>query len=301
MIYTVTFNPALDYVVRLPALELGRVNRTESEEVQLGGKGVNVSCVLRQLGQESVALGFVAGFTGKAIEDGLAQRGVRTEFIRLPGGLSRINVKIKAAAETEINGLGPAMDGAALEALCKKLDGLRQGDVLVLAGSIPRSLPGDTYEKILARLEKKQVLCVVDATRELLVNVLKYRPFLIKPNDHELGEIFGRTLSGDGEVRQCAEELQRRGARNVLVSMAGRGALLLDELGGVHRVDAHRGSVKNSVGAGDSMVAVFLAGYLTTRDYAYALRLGSACGSATAFSDGLATRAEIEALMGEDV
>ena len=213
MIYTVTFNPALDYVVRLPALELGRVNRTESEEVQLGGKGVNVSCVLRQLGQESVALGFVAGFTGKAIEDGLAQRGVRTEFIRLPGGLSRINVKIKAAAETEINGLGPAMDGAALEALCKKLDGLRQGDVLVLAGSIPRSLPGDTYEKILARLEKKQVLCVVDATRELLVNVLKYRPFLIKPNDHELGEIFGRTLSGDGEVRQCAEELQRRGAR----------------------------------------------------------------------------------------
>lgn len=299
MIYTVTFNPALDYVVRLPQVQLGRVNRTESEEVQLGGKGVNVACVLRELGQESVALGFVAGFTGSAIEEGLARRGVRTDFIRLPQGLSRINVKIKGAEETEINGLGPNMGGAALEALRQKLDALKKGDVLVLAGSIPQSLPSDTYENLLARAAPKGVLCAVDATRELLVNVLKYRPFLIKPNDHELGEIFGRTLSTDEEVQACAAQLQQRGARNVLVSMAGRGALLLDEAGRTHRVPAHRGRVKNSVGAGDSMVAGFLAGYLTTGDYAYALRLGSACGSATAFSDALATRAEIDALLAQ--
>lgn len=300
MIYTVTFNPALDYVVRLPELCLGQVNRTEREEVQLGGKGVNVSCVLRELGRQNVALGFVAGFTGRAIEEGLAARGVATDFIRLPGGLTRINVKIKADQETEINGLGPAIDGPALEALYQKLDALGEGDVLVLAGSIPQSLPSDIYENILARVAPKGVLCAVDATRDLLVNVLKYRPFLIKPNDHELGEIFGRELTDDAQVRECAANLQQQGARNVLVSMAGRGALLLDELGGVHRMPAHRGAVKNSVGAGDSMVAGFLAGYLETKDYAYALRLGSACGSATAFSEGLATRAEIDALMGRN-
>lgn len=297
MIYTVTFNPALDYVVRLPAFEPGAVNRTESEDIQLGGKGINVSCVLGQLGFKSVALGFVAGFTGEAVEAGLARRGVNADFIRLPEGLTRINVKIKASVETEINGQGPAIPAGALEELFRKLERLAAGDVLVLAGSIPASLPSDIYQRILARLAPKGVLCAVDATGELLVKVLPYRPFLIKPNNHELGEIFGRTLSTDEEIVECARLLQQKGARNVLVSMAGDGALLLDEGGNVHRLEAFKGKVKNSVGAGDSMVAGFVAGWLKKGDYAWALRLGSACGSATAFSDTLATRTEIESLL----
>ncbi len=297
MIYTVTFNPALDYVVRLDQLDLGGVNRASSEDVQLGGKGINVSWVLRELGHDNVALGFVAGFTGRAIEEGLARKGVKTDFIHLPAGLTRINVKLKAGQETEINGKGPDISAQALDQLYQKLDALTEGDVLVLAGSIPASLPSDVYQSILARLAGRGVLCVVDATKDLLVNVLQYRPFLIKPNDHELGEIFGRTLCGDEEIRECAEKLQQMGARNVLVSMAGDGALLLDEQGGCHRLAAHTGQVKNSVGAGDSMVAGFVAGYLETGDYQYALRLGSAAGSATAFSDVLATRPEILALL----
>ena len=297
MIYTVTFNPALDYVVRMDELARGQVNRTVSEDVQLGGKGINVSWVLRELGHENVALGFVAGFTGKAIEDGLAAKGVATDFIHLPAGLTRINVKLKAGEETEINGKGPDISAEALEALYHKLDALGEGDVLVLAGSIPASMPSDVYESILARLEGKKVLCAVDATRDLLVNVLKYRPFVIKPNNHELGEIFGRTLTTDEEIRECAAKLQEQGARNVLVSMAGDGAMLLDENGVCHRLAAHKGKVKNSVGAGDSMVAGFLAGYLDSGDYEQALRVGSAAGSATAFSDVLATRPEIEALL----
>ena len=299
MIYTVTFNPALDYVVRMDALALGQVNRTVSEDVQLGGKGINVSWVLRELGHENVALGFVAGFTGKAIEDGLAAKGVATDFIHLPAGLTRINVKLKAGEETEINGKGPDISAEALEELFHKLDALGEGDVLVLAGSIPASMPSDVYESILARLEGKNVLCAVDATRDLLVNVLKYKPFLIKPNNHELGEIFDRVLTTDEEIRECAEKLQQQGARNVLVSMAGDGAMLLDENGGCHRLAAYKGKVKNSVGAGDSMVAGFLAGYLDSGDYAHALRVGSAAGSATAFSDVLATRSEIEALLNQ--
>ena len=297
MIYTVTFNPALDYVVRLSDLVPGDVNRTDSEDIQLGGKGINVSCVLGQLGFESVALGFVAGFTGEAVEAGLARRGVKSDFIRLPEGLTRINVKIKAGAETEINGRGPAISAEALEELFRKLDALAAGDVLVLAGSIPSSLPSDVYQRILEKLAPKGVLCAVDATGELLVKVLPYKPFLIKPNNHELGEIFGRTLHTDAEIVECARLLQQKGARNVLVSMAGDGALLLDETGGVHRLEAFRGKVKNSVGAGDSMVAGFVAGWLEKGDYDWALRLGSACGSATAFSDTLATRAEIDALL----
>ena len=297
MIYTVTFNPALDYVVRLNQLVLDKVNRTQSEEVQLGGKGINVSGVLRELGQDNVALGFVAGFTGKAIEEGLQQKGIATDFIHLPAGLTRINVKIKAEQETEINGKGPEISPQALQQLYDKLDQLQPGDVLVLAGSIPASLPNDVYENILAHMQGKQVLCAVDATQDLLVNVLKYQPFVIKPNNHELGEIFGKQLNSDEEILECAKKLQQQGAKNVLVSMAGDGAMLLDEYGVCHRVAAYKGTVKNSVGAGDSMVAGFLAGYLQTGDYGYALRLGSAAGSATAFSDTLATHSEIMELM----
>lgn len=297
MIYTVTFNPAIDYVVRMDALEPGAVNRTAEELIQFGGKGINVSSVLRNLGVENVALGFLAGFTGHAIEQGLSRSGVRTDFIHLDRGFSRINVKIKAGTETEINGRGPEIGPEALEQLFRRLEQLGEGDVLVLAGSIPASLPGDIYQQILERLDGRGVEAVVDAERELLCSVLQYRPFLIKPNSLELGEIFGRELRTDGEIRACAAELQQQGARNVLVSMAGDGAILLDETGAFHKIAAPRGTVRNSVGAGDSMVAGFLTGWFRTGDYAAALRMGAAAGSATAFSDGLATRQQVEALL----
>ena len=297
MVYTVTFNPALDYVVRMGDFQAGETNRTESDEIQWGGKGINVSTVLRNLGVDNVALGFLAGFTGEALDKGLQKAGIVTDFIWLEEGLTRINVKIKAGKETEINGVGPAIPAAALEELFAKLDRLQSGDVLVLAGSIPASLPDDVYQRILARLEGKDILTVVDATRDLLCAVLPYRPFLIKPNNSELGEIFGKVLTTDKEIEDCARQLQAKGARNVLVSMAGAGSLLLDETGKVHRLGVPKGKVQNSVGAGDSMVAGFLAGWQEQRDYAAAHRLGAATGSATAFSDGLATREQVMALL----
>ena len=300
MIYTVTFNPAIDYVVRLDApLEVGEVNRARGEDCVLGGKGVNVSGVLAELGCKSVALGFVAGETGAWLERGLAKQGIATDFIHLPEGMTRINVKIKAGQETELNGAGPNIPESAMQQLEAKLDALQEGDILILAGSIPASLAQDTYERLLARLQGKGVRAVVDATRDLLVNVLKYRPFLVKPNNHELGEIVGRRLTTDAEIVAAAAVLQSKGARNVLVSMAGDGALLLDEKGCTHRIGCPKGQVINSVGAGDSMVAGFVAGYLQSGDYNAALRLGTACGSATAFSLGLAKKADIEKLLRE--
>ena len=298
MIYTVTFNPAIDYVVRLDApLEVGEVNRARGEDCVLGGKGVNVSGVLAELGCKSVALGFVAGETGAWLERGLAKQGITTDFIHLPEGMTRINVKIKAGQETELNGAGPNIPESAMQQLEAKLDALQEGDILILAGSIPASLAQDTYERLLARLQGKGVRAVVDATRDLLMNVLKYRPFLVKPNNHELGEIVGRRLTTDAEIVAAATVLQSKGARNVLVSMAGDGALLLDEKGCTHRIGCPKGQVVNSVGAGDSMVAGFVAGYLQSGDYNTALRLGTACGSATAFSLGLARKADIDALL----
>ena len=300
MIYTVTFNPAIDYVVRLDApLEVGEVNRARGEDCVLGGKGVNVSGVLAELGCKSVALGFVAGETGAWLERGLAKQGIATDFIHLPEGMTRINVKIKAGQETELNGAGPNIPESAMQQLEAKLDALQEGDILILAGSIPASLAQDTYERLLARLQGKGVRAVVDATRDLLVNVLKYRPFLVKPNNHELGEIVGRRLTTDAEIVAAAAVLQSKGARNVLVSMAGDGALLLDEKGCTHRIGCPKGQVINSVGAGDSMVAGFVAGSLQSGDYNAALRLGTACGSATAFSLGLAKKADIDALLKE--
>ena len=298
MIYTVTFNPAIDYVVRLDApLEVGEVNRAGGEDCVLGGKGINVSGVLAQLDCPSVALGFVAGETGAWLERGLAVQGLHTDFVHLEQGMTRINVKIKAGQETELNGAGPDIPESAVRQLEEQLDALNENDILILAGSIPRSLPQDTYERLLARLQGKGVRAVVDATRDLLVNVLQYRPFLIKPNDHELGEIVGRELKTDEEIIAAARTLQEKGARNVLVSMAGDGALLVDENGKVHRIGCPKGKVVNSVGAGDSMVAGFVAGWMQTGSYDMALRLGTACGSATAFSLGLATREKIEELL----
>ena len=298
MIYTVTFNPAIDYVVRLDApLEVGQVNRACGEDCVLGGKGINVSGVLAQLGCPSVALGFVAGETGAWLERGLEKQGLETDFVHLEQGMTRINVKIKAGQETELNGAGPDIPESAMRQLEEQLDALNENDILILAGSIPRSLPQDTYERLLARLQGKGVRAVVDATRDLLVNVLQYRPFLIKPNNHELGEIVGRELKTDEEIIAAARTLQEKGVCNVLVSMAGDGALLVDENGKVHRIGCPKGKVVNSVGAGDSMVAGFVAGWMQTGSYDMALRLGTACGSATAFSLGLATREKIEELL----
>lgn len=299
MIYTVTFNPALDYVVRMDSLIPGEVNRTAQEEIFFGGKGINVSTVLNELGEESVALGFIAGFTGDALAAGVGHLGVQTDFIKLPAGNTRINVKIKAAKETEINAGGPPIPKEAFEALVQKLDRLKEGDVLCLSGSIPKSLEQNTYEVLLEHLSGRGIRFVVDATGDLLLNVLKYHPFLIKPNHHELGEMLGKTLANDREIEDGARELQKRGARNVLVSMAGDGAMLLTETGDSHRIGVVDGTVRNSVGAGDSMVAGFIAGYLQKQDYLYALQLGSACGSATAFSDGLCKKETIYALLAQ--
>ena len=297
MIYTVTFNPALDYVVWMDTLRPGEINRTQNEAIQYGGKGINVSTVLTALGVDNVALGFLAGFTGRALEEGLRSQGIRSDFIWLPEGLTRINVKVKGGKETEINGRGPTVDAAALRALQDKLDRLEAGDILVISGSVPAALSHDVYEQILARLEDWGIQFVVDTTRDLLCSALPYHPFLIKPNNLELGEIFGKTPTTDTEIRHCAAQLQEKGARNVLVSMAGDGSLLLDERGGCYRLGVPKGTVRNSVGAGDSMVAGSLAGWLEKGDYAYAQRLGAAAGSATAFSDGLATREAVMTLL----
>ena len=296
MVYTVTFNPAIDYVIHMGEVRLGATNRSKREEMYFGGKGINVSIVLRELGIDTKALGFTAGFTGEAIEMGLANMGIDTDFVRLEKGNSRINVKIKSEEETELNCQGPHIDDKAIGALFEKLDCLKDGDSLVLAGSIPSSLPSDIYERILERISGKKIRVVVDAIKDLLLNVLKYKPFLIKPNNHELGEMFGIELKTDEEIEKYARKLQEMGAVNVLVSMAGDGAMLIDEFGKAHRCGVCKGTVKNSVGAGDSMVAGFMAGALNG-DYEYALKLGTAAGGATAFSDGLATKDKIYELI----
>lgn len=285
MLYTLTLNPAIDYIVQLSApLTPGGINRSSFEAFQWGGKGINVSGMLKNLGADSIALGFVAGFTGESLEKGLQVDGFTTDFIHAAQGTTRINMKVKADVETEINGSGPVISNDELAQLCTQLDRLIEGDVLVLSGSIPGCLPKDTYEQLLARMDGRGVLTVVDASGELLSRVLKYHPFLIKPNHLELGELFDQELHSDKEIAACARKLQQQGARNVLVSMAAQGALLVDEEGSVHRIGCPKGKVVNSVGAGDSMVAGFIAGWLKTHDYAYALRLGTAAGSATAFS-----------------
>ncbi len=296
MIYTVTFNPAVDYVVHVENMKNGSVNRSSCEEIYFGGKGINVSVVLNELGVPSVALGFVAGFTGQAIRDGIENIGIRTDFINLGSGNSRINIKIKSGQETEINGQGPFIDDKALDEFFRKLDMLKDGDILILAGSIPKSLPDDIYERILSRTADKNIRTVVDATNKLLLNTLKYKPFLIKPNNHELGEMFGVNISETDDIVKYARKLRDMGAENVLVSMAEKGALLVDENNRIHTCGVCRGTVKNSVGAGDSMVAGFVAGSMNG-DYEYALKLGTAAGGATAFSDGLAVKDKIFELL----
>ena len=301
MIYTMTFNPSLDYVIQMKSLKPGEINRTEEEHLYPGGKGVNVSVVLSNLGVGSRVIGFKAGFTGENLERMLEEFGCDTDLIPLQEGFTRINVKINAGEETEINGQGPPIGEKALHALYGKLDLMKEGDILVLAGSIPGSLPPDIYETILERLQGRGIHFVVDATKELLLNVLKYRPFLIKPNNHELGELFGKKLSTEEEIIASAKKLKEMGAENVLVSMAGDGAVLVTDTGEVYKSLPPEGKVVNSVGAGDSMVAGFLTGWLKTGDYKEALRLGIAAGSASAFCSWLASREDIETLLKEPV
>ena len=293
MIYTVTFNPSLDYIVSVNNFQLGMTNRTATEMMLPGGKGINVSIVLKNLGLENTALGFVAGFTGDEIQRQVEEIGVNARFIPVDEGISRINLKLQNIEGTEINGQGPAISREKTQQLFEMLDQLQEGDVLVLAGSIPASMPDDIYRNILKRLDGKGILIAVDATGNLLVNVLEYHPFLVKPNNHELGEIFGVEIREKEDAVTYAKKLQERGARNVLISMAGDGAVLVAEDGSVYQAEAPKGELINSVGAGDSMVAGFLAGYLEHGTYEKAFQMGVCTGSASAFSEELATKAEV--------
>lgn len=297
MIYTVTFNPSIDYMIEVDEFSKGKVNRTKKEYVIPGGKGVNVSMVLSNLGHNNTAFGFVAGFTGDEIVRSLEDRGICCDFIKVNNGISRINVKLRSKEETEINGQGPNIDALAIAELYKKLDMLQRGDILVLAGSIPSVMPSTIYMEIMEHLDNKGILFVVDATKDLLQNVLKYHPFLIKPNNYELGELFQVEIKTKEEAIEYANKLRELGARNVLVSMAKEGAVLVCEDGTSYKCRAPEGKVVNSVGAGDSMVAGFLAGYLETSNYKSALIKGLCTGSASAFSKDLATKEQVEALM----
>lgn len=297
MINTITLNPSLDYIVRVNNFNIGSVNRSEKEDIYAGGKGINVSIVLKNLGVENTALGFVAGFTGEEIEHIVKEHGVNSEFIKLKSGMSRINVKLKSKEETEINGMGPDIRESDIKELYYRLSDMKDGDFLVLAGSIPKSLPNDIYEKIMKDFEHKNINFVVDATKDLLLNVLKYKPFLIKPNHHELGEMFNVKLNNTEDIIIYAKKLQELGARNVVISMAGDGALLITEDGHVSKIEAPKGKLINSVGAGDSMVAGFLAGYTESGDLKKAFKMGVATGSASAFSEGLATKDKVEELL----
>ena len=293
MIYTVTFNPSLDYIVSVNDFQLGLTNRTDSELILPGGKGINVSTILMNLGIDSTAFGFAAGFTGEEIIREVEAMGIRSDFIKIDSGISRINLKLKNIDGTEINGSGPEISEEKIEELLRKLDILGEGDILVLAGSIPASMPADMYSTIMERLQHKNVTFIVDATKDLLINVLKYKPFLFKPNNHELGELFDVKLTTREEVIPYGKKLQKQGARNVLISMAGEGAVLVAEDGSVYEAPAPKGTLVNAVGAGDSMVAGFTAGWIEKKDYRHAFYMGVSAGSASAFSEYLATKEEI--------
>lgn len=301
MIYTLTLNPAIDYVLSTENFEIGKINRSDFENIYFGGKGINVSLILSELGVKSVATGFVAGFTGEALIEGISSDNIKSDFVKLGNGITRINVKIRHGLETDINAGGPLVEDSDIYELFKKLDNLTKGDFLILSGSVPSNLPKDIYEKIIQRLKSKGVIFLIDATGELLVSTLKYNPFLIKPNQEELSEIFSVEINDTEDVLKYAKELQKMGAKNVLVSRGKDGAALLDENGKEYVISACKGKAIDSVGAGDSMLAGFVVGYVLNGDFGYALKLATASGSATAFSYGLAKRQDIEKLMGEKI
>lgn len=297
MINTITLNPSLDYVVKVDNFKADALNRINSEQIYAGGKGINVSIVLKNLGVDNTALGYVAGFTGDEILRQIKDHNVDCDFVKLESGMSRINVKLKSDGETEINGAGPDISEKDLESLYEKINKLGKGDFLILSGSIPKSIPDDIYERIMKSLLDKEVEFIVDATKDLLLKVLKYRPFLIKPNHHELAEMFNVELKNDEDIIAYGKKLQEMGAKNVLISMAGDGAILLPENGEPIKREVPKGILKNSVGAGDSMVAGFLCGYLKNKDLDEAFKMGIATGSASAFSEELATKEEVENLL----
>ena len=297
MIYTITFNPALDYISQVDNFEIGKINRTKSEKILPGGKGLNVSTVLKNLGIENTALGFIAGFTGKELENRMKSFGIKTDFIEVKNGLTRINVKINSKEETALNGNGPQIEQEDIQKMLEKIEKITNEDIVIIAGNIPKGINNDIYEIICAKLEKNGVTFVVDSTRELLINVLKYKPFLIKPNKEELEETFKVKIENNEQIIIYAKKLQAMGAQNVLISLGGDGAILITEKGDVYTSKAPKGKVVNTVGAGDSMVAGFIAEYARNRDYNKALKTGIATGSASAFSMELATRENVEALL----
>ena len=296
MIYTVTLNPSIDYIAACKDFTLGEINRCDSEQIFPGGKGINVSIVLSNLLEPNTALGFVAGFTGDYIEKLLIEKGIKSKMIHLDDGISRINVKLKSNEETELNGLGPKIGILDIARLYKFLEDIKEGDTLVLAGSIPSCVSNTLYADIMERMQNMGIRIVVDATKDLLLNVLKYRPFLIKPNLFELGQMFNVKLNNKEEARKYAEKLREMGARNVIVSMGKEGAFMIDENDEYHYMASPNGKLVNSVGAGDSLVAGFIYKYTHTGDYKEAFRYGVCTGSASAFSKDLATKEEIEKL-----
>lgn len=299
MIYTITFNPALDYISKVDNFEIGKINRTKEEKILPGGKGLNVSTVLKNLGFQSTALGFIAGFTGKELKTEIEKYGIQTDFIEVKKGITRINVKISSDVETALNGNGPIITEEDIEKLLEQISKFNNEDIVILAGNIPKGIKNNIYEIICSKLEKNGVTFVVDSTKELLINVLKYKPFLIKPNKEELEETFKEKIETNEDIIKYAEKLQDMGARNVLISLGGDGAILVTETKEVYYSKAPKGKVLNTVGSGDSMVAGFIAGYQKNRDYNEAFKMGIAAGSASAFSMNLATLPEVESLLKE--
>ena len=297
MIYTITFNPALDYIAQVENFEIGQINRTKTEKILPGGKGLNVSTVLKNLGLENTALGFIAGFTGKELKRKIEEYGIETDFVEVKNGITRINVKISSKEETALNGNGPEISEEELQQLLEKIERIQENDIVILAGNVPKCIKNDIYEIICNKLEKNGVTFIVDSTRELLINVLKYKPFLIKPNKDELQETFNVKINTNEEIIEYAKKLQEMGAQNVLISLGGEGAILITKEGKEYYKQAPKGQVVNTVGAGDSMVAGFIAGYLKSGDYEQALKMGIATGSASTFSMNLATKEEVEILL----
>ncbi len=297
MIYTITFNPALDYISQVENFQKGKINRTTNEKILPGGKGLNVSIVLKNLGIDNTALGFIAGFTGDELKRRIEQYNVKTNFIKVENGITRINVKISSNEETALNGCGPQITEDDLEKILKQIDEIQKEDIVILAGNIPKNINKNIYEKICLKLKEKETTFIVDATRELLIGILKYNPFFIKPNKEELEETFGVKIQGEQEIIQYAKKLQEMGARNVLISLGGEGAILITEENKIYKANAPKGKVISTVGSGDSMVAGFIAGYIKDKDYKEALKLGIAAGSASAFSTELATKERVEKLL----
>lgn len=297
MIYTITFNPALDYISQVENFQKGKINRTTNEKILPGGKGLNVSIVLKNLGIDNTALGFIAGFTGDELKRRIEQYNVKTNFIKVENGITRINVKISSNEETALNGCGPQITEDDLEKILKQIDEIQKEDIVILAGNIPKNINKNIYEKICLKLKEKETTFIVDATRELLIGILKYNPFFIKPNKEELEETFRVKIQGEQEIIQYAKKLQKMGARNVLISLGGEGAILITEENKIYKANAPKGKVISTVGSGDSMVAGFIAGYIKDKDYKEALKLGIAAGSASAFSTELATKERVEKLL----